>query len=135
MLNGEVRLNNKTLEAMFKAASSDNDEDMVKLALLYFLKTVLFGKDQKVHIGAQHVELLEDLETFNKYLWGRKCYETTLNSLQKDFKKMSQDYHTTSRKIVSGKKRKRLANNEKDCIRQYALHGFPYAFQVSASKV
>ncbi|KAK0599400.1 hypothetical protein LWI29_004931 [Acer saccharum] len=132
MLNGEVRLNNKTLEAMFKAASSDNDEDMVKLALLYFLETVLFGKDQKVHIGAQHVELLEDLETFNKYPWGRKCYETTLNSLQKDFKKMSQDYHTTSRKIVSGKKRKRLANNEKDCIRQYALHGFPYAFQIWA---
>ncbi|KAK0597658.1 hypothetical protein LWI29_027297 [Acer saccharum] len=132
MLNGEVRLNNRTLEAMFKAASSDNDEDMVKLALLYFLETVLFGKDQKVHIGAQHVELLEDLETFNKYPWGRKCYETTLNSLQKDFKKMSQDYHTTSRKIVSGKKRKCLANNEKDCIRQYALHGFPYAFQIWA---
>ncbi|TXG73095.1 hypothetical protein EZV62_001674 [Acer yangbiense] len=45
---------------------------------------------------------------------------------------MSQDYHTTSRKMVSGKKRKRLANNEKDCIRQYALHGFPYAFQIWA---
>ncbi|KAK3188332.1 hypothetical protein Dsin_027893 [Dipteronia sinensis] len=45
MLNGEVHYNNKTLEAIFKAASSDNDEDMVKLALLYFLETVLFGKD------------------------------------------------------------------------------------------
>ncbi|KAK0575335.1 hypothetical protein LWI29_037540 [Acer saccharum] len=89
MLNGEVRFNSKTFEAMFKAASSDNDEDMVKLALLYFLETVLFGKDQKVHIGAQHVELLEDLETFNKYIWGRKCYKTTLNSLQRDMKKMS----------------------------------------------
>ena len=81
MLNGEVRFNNKTLEVMFKAASSDNDEDMVKLALLYFVETVLFGKDQKVHIGAQHIELLEDLETFNKFPWGQKCYEITLNSL------------------------------------------------------
>ena len=135
MLNGEVRLNNKTLEAMFKAASSDNDEDMVKLALLYFLETVLFGKDQKVHIGAQHVELLEDLETFNKYPWGRKCYDTTLNSLQRDLRKMSEDYHTTSREIVSEKKRKSQANKEKDCIRQYVLHGFSYAFQVSACKV
>ncbi|KAK0578921.1 hypothetical protein LWI29_018413 [Acer saccharum] len=90
---------------MFKAASSDNDEDMVKLALLYFLETVLFGKDQKVHIGAHHVELLEDLETFNKYPWGRKCYETTLNSLKRDLRRMSQEYHTTSREIVSGKKK------------------------------
>ncbi|KAK2653500.1 hypothetical protein Ddye_013356 [Dipteronia dyeriana] len=69
MLNGEVRFNNKTLETIFKAASSDSDEDMVKLALLYFLETVLFGKDQKVFIGAHHVELLEDLDTFNKYPW------------------------------------------------------------------
>ena len=110
MLNGEVRLNNKTLEALFRAASSDNDEDMVKLALLYFVETVLFGKDQKVHIAAQHVDLLEDLDAFNKYPWGRKCYETTLNSLHRDLKKMSVDYHTTSRDMGSGKKRKRQAN-------------------------
>ena len=135
MLNGEVRFNNKTLEAMFKAASTDNDEDMVKLALLYFLETVLFGKDQKVHIGAHHVELLEDLETFNKYPWGRKCYATTLNSLRRNLKKMSQQYHTASTEIESGKKRKRQAKKEKDCIKQYPLNGFPYAFQVSASKV
>ncbi|KAK3188654.1 hypothetical protein Dsin_028215 [Dipteronia sinensis] len=132
MLNGEVRYNNKTLEAIFKAASSDSDEDMVKLALLYFLETILFGKDQKVYISALHVELLENLETFNKYPWGRKCYETTLNSLQRDLRRMSQEYHTTSKKMVSNKKRKRHDNKEKDGIRQYALHGFPYAFQIWA---
>ncbi|TXG57812.1 hypothetical protein EZV62_015641 [Acer yangbiense] len=104
----------------------------VKLALLHFLETVLFGMDQKVHIGAHHVELLEDLETFNKYPWGRKCYETTLNSLQRDLRRMSHEYHTTSREIVLGKKRKRQANKEKECIRQYLLHGFPYAFQIWA---
>ncbi|KAK3194119.1 hypothetical protein Dsin_025429 [Dipteronia sinensis] len=132
MLNGEVRYNNKTLEAIFKAASSDSDEDMVKLALLYFLETILFRKDQKVHISALQVELLENLETFNKYPWGRKCYETTLNSLQRDLRRMSQEYHTTSKKMVSNKKRKCHDNKEKDGIRQYALHGFPYAFQIWA---
>ncbi|KAK2654808.1 hypothetical protein Ddye_014664 [Dipteronia dyeriana] len=132
MLNGEVRFNNKTLEAIFKSAFSDSDEDMVKLALLYFLETVLFGKDQKVFIGAHHVELLEDLDTFNKYPWGRKCYKTTLNSLQRDLWKMAEDYHITSKKTVSGKKRKRQAKKENDGIRQYALHGVPYAFQIWA---
>ncbi|KAK2652259.1 hypothetical protein Ddye_012115 [Dipteronia dyeriana] len=129
MLNGEVWFNNKTLEPIFKSTSSDSDEDMVKLALLYFLETVLFGKDQKVFIGAHHVELLEYLDTFNKYPWGRKCYETTLNSLQRDLRKMAEDYHITSKKTVSGKKRKHQVKKENDCIRQYALHGFPYAFQ------
>ncbi|KAK3213280.1 hypothetical protein Dsin_017986 [Dipteronia sinensis] len=107
---------------------------MVKLALLYFLETVLFGKDQKVHISALHVELLKNLETFNKYPWGRKCYETTLNSLQRDLRKMSQEYHTTSKKMVSNKKRKRHDNKENDGIRQYVLHGFPYAFQTQVFK-
>ncbi|KAK2649831.1 hypothetical protein Ddye_017320 [Dipteronia dyeriana] len=134
MLNGEVQFNNKTLEAIFKSASSDSDEYMVNLALLYFLETVLFGKDQKVFIGAHHVELLEDLDTFNKYSWGRKCYETTLNSLQKDLRKMVEDYHITSKKTVSGKKRKRQAKKENDGIRQYAFHGFPYAFQTQVLK-
>ncbi|KAK2661768.1 hypothetical protein Ddye_000342 [Dipteronia dyeriana] len=122
MLNGEVRFNNKTLEAIFKAASSNSDEDMVKLALLYFLEIVLFGKDQN----------LEDLDTFNKYMWSRKCYEITLNSLQRDLRKMAQDYHITSKKTVSGKKMKRHVNKENDGIRQYVLHGFLYAFQIWA---
>ncbi|KAK0606159.1 hypothetical protein LWI29_034717 [Acer saccharum] len=47
---------------------------------------------------------------------------------------MSQEYHATSRKMVSGKKRKGQANKEKDGIRQYALHGFPYAFQTQVLK-
>ncbi|KAK2659305.1 hypothetical protein Ddye_005838 [Dipteronia dyeriana] len=102
---------------------------MVKLALLYFLETVLFGKDQKVFIGAHHVEQLEDLDTFKKYSWGQKCYETTLNSLLRDLRKMAQDYHTASKKTILGKKRKRQTNKEKDGIRQYVLHGFPNEFQ------
>ncbi|KAK3193112.1 hypothetical protein Dsin_024422 [Dipteronia sinensis] len=129
MLNGEVRYNNKTLEAIFKAAFLDNDEDMVKLALLYFLEMVLFGKDQKVHISALHVELLENLETFNKYPWGRKCYETTLNSLQRDLRKMSQEYHTTSKKMISNKKRKRQDKKENDGIRQMRCMGFLMHFR------
>ncbi|KAK3229045.1 hypothetical protein Dsin_000926 [Dipteronia sinensis] len=89
MLNDEVRCNNKTLETIFKAASSDSDEDMMKLALLYILEKM-------------------------------------------DLRKMSQECHTTSMKMVSNKKRKRQANKENDGIRQYALHGFPYAFQIWA---
>ncbi|KAK2653499.1 hypothetical protein Ddye_013355 [Dipteronia dyeriana] len=44
---------------------------------------------------------------------------------------MVKDYHITMKKTVFGKKRKRKANKENDGIRQYALHGFPYAFQIA----
>ena len=46
------------------------DEDMVKLALLYFLEHVLLGKEGKILIDMQWVGLVDCLEVFNKYPWG-----------------------------------------------------------------
>ncbi|KAK3188212.1 hypothetical protein Dsin_027773 [Dipteronia sinensis] len=60
MLNGEVRYNNKTLEAIFKAASSDSDKDMVKLALLYFLEKISSGV-QFLHLKMVYVFLADVL--------------------------------------------------------------------------
>ena len=89
--NGENKVCNDHLEKKFlsfgklkKQKNLDNpkDEDMVKLALLYFLKHVLLGKEGKNLIYMQWVGLFDCLEVFNKYPWGRICYEITLFWLQ-----------------------------------------------------
>ena len=43
---------------------------MIKLALLYFLEHVLFGKEWKILIDMEWVALVDNLEAFNKYPWG-----------------------------------------------------------------
>ena len=43
---------------------------MKKLALLYFLKHVLFEKERKNLINMEWVALVDNLEAFNKYPWG-----------------------------------------------------------------
>ena len=43
---------------------------MIKLALLYFLEHVLFGKEGKNLIDMEWVALVDNLEAFNKYPWG-----------------------------------------------------------------
>ena len=43
------------------------DEDVVKLALLYFLKHVLLVKEWKILIDMQWIGLVDCLEVFNKY--------------------------------------------------------------------
>ena len=71
---------------------SNFDEDIIKLILLYFVEHVLLGKKGKNLIDWQWVQLIDSLEQFNKYPWGRICYERTLFGLQKALDKRISKY-------------------------------------------
>ena len=59
---GEIKKNKKESE----------DEEVIKLAFLYFLEHVLFGKGGKNLIDMEWVALVDNLEAFNKYPLGRR---------------------------------------------------------------
>lgn len=127
MLHGIYGYNTKALEAIFLGAQTENDEDMVKLALLYFLEAVLLGKDHKNRISKEHVKLLDDMDAFNNFPWGRRSYDMTLSSMKKDFKKKATEYQNALKESQQkqGQKKKATA-----AAMYYSLCGFPYAFQV-----
>ncbi|KAK2661998.1 hypothetical protein Ddye_000572 [Dipteronia dyeriana] len=104
--NMDLHININDLEAASVKASIDNDKTIVKLALLYLLETVLLVTGKNPPLNSQHLLLVDDLEKFNKYLWGRVCFEMTMNSLK--------DALREKKPIV------------------YNLVGFPFAFQVWA---
>ena len=54
------------------------DEEILKLALLYFLEHVLLGKYGKNLIDLHWVQLVDSLEDFNKYPWERICFDNTV---------------------------------------------------------
>ncbi|KAK0589562.1 hypothetical protein LWI29_015856 [Acer saccharum] len=112
LLNRDMSLYNDNLESIFMEASSDNDLFMVKLALLYFLETVLLGREKKSPIEKEHILLVDDIEEFNKYPWGWDCFERTMKSLQEAV---------------------RVQKNHN--YKAYDLKGFAYAFQVWAYEV
>ena len=91
---------------------------MVKLALLYFLEHVLLWKEGKNLIDMQWVSLIDCLEVFNKYLWGRICYERTIYGLQQALENRVSKYQ--------GKKQQKVNIAHE----AYSLVGFPYVFQV-----
>ena len=117
IFNGSSKVSNKTLDATFRSASLDNDEDIVKLALLYFLEIVLLGKDPKNQIQMENIRKLDDMNAFNNFPWGRRSYDMTLRGMKKDFKKMAAN--------VGNRKKGHKAD-----ATFYSLSGFPYAFQV-----
>ncbi|KAF3446532.1 hypothetical protein FNV43_RR11712 [Rhamnella rubrinervis] len=65
------------------------DDDMVKLSLLYILECGLLGKESHFEVKMDHVRMVDDLLAFNGYPWGELAWEATLNSLQKALKKLN----------------------------------------------
>lgn len=101
VFHGNMDLKISDLETAFLEGSG-SDETMVKLAMLYFLESVLLGRDKRCSVhDKQHILLVDDFHQFQNYAWGRICYEMTIRSLKKAMP-----------------------------LSAYVLKGFPFAFQV-----
>ena len=54
--------------------NNNSDEDMVKLALILLLEMTLVSKDDGNAILYWALELVDDLDAFNKFLWKGHSY-------------------------------------------------------------
>ncbi|KAK9200532.1 hypothetical protein WN944_015730 [Citrus x changshan-huyou] len=98
----------------FSTAQSNDDTLMVKFVMLYFLESVLLGKEPKNKIDGLHIRLLDNFKEFNNYPWGRLSFEATMLSLK----------NTVTRRS------KRIGPLDPNIEEKYSLYGFPYVFQV-----
>ena len=87
---------------------------MVKFAMLYFLESVLLGKEPKNKIDDLHIHLLDNFKEFNNYPWGRSSFEATILSLKNTITRRS----------------KRIGSFDPNIEEKYSLYSFPFAFQV-----
>ncbi|KAF3455973.1 hypothetical protein FNV43_RR00616 [Rhamnella rubrinervis] len=99
-------LHNHDIVEVFSTATCENNDDMVKLALLYFLETVILSKEKPTLIPVECVDMLDDIEYFLAYPWGTLSYHATINSMRGCPGKRSNASHT------------------------YSITGFPIAFMV-----
>ena len=117
LLDGCTKFTNTTLGQIFEATKSKDDMKMVKFAMLYFLEVVLLGKEYRSSIIRDHILLIDNFEDFNKYPWGRVCFENTLESMKN---------------VIAIRQNRERANPdyvpEKEA---YSLHGCPFAVQVT----
>ncbi|OVA01168.1 protein of unknown function DUF1985 [Macleaya cordata] len=113
--------NHIDMHAMVGALDKCQDDvDRVKLALVYMLEYFLLGKNkQETYVNPIHLQIVDDLDLFNLYHWGRLVsFERTICSLRNALKEFRE----------GGKK----ATQEAKAVAHYALLGCPYAFQVWA---
>ncbi|KAL2506328.1 Uncharacterized protein Adt_21949 [Abeliophyllum distichum] len=105
--NGKTTVTPIELESTFDACTMM--EDKYKLGLVYILETMLRYKHHKTSIDLFCLDVVDNIEVFNAYPWGRRCFIDTLHA----FKRI----HT-----IKGSK-----TNQ-----NYDVYGFPLAVQVWA---
>ena len=113
-MGGNHEFTQKQLQKAFSTAHSNDDTLMVKFAMLYFLESVLLGKEPKNKIDDLHIRLLDNFKEFNNYPWGRLSFEATMLSL----------------KNIVTRRSKRIGSLDPNTEEKYSLYGFPFAFQV-----
>lgn len=56
----------------------DQTSDKLKLSLVLILKSVLRCHHKKTSIEVFHLEVVDEIDTFNNYLWGHRYFVDTL---------------------------------------------------------
>ena len=108
--NGNRRLKNSHIKhAFLNTTEFEEENDLLKLGLLYFLECGILGKDSEKFIDIEHLSMVDNLDYFNSYPWGITSYNMTIHSLHKAFRHRDGATNTSN---------------------TYSLSGFPLAFQV-----
>ncbi|CAL2259415.1 unnamed protein product [Prunus armeniaca] len=107
-----------------------NDDDALKLGMVYFAIFVLLGTEKHVLIDMRYLKLAEDLEEFDKYPWGAVSYAMTNASL---LRAVSADYQRV--KVPQNRKKPnksgKRAQTRMECgrPREYIIRGFGFTVQ------
>ncbi|KAA0051388.1 Ulp1-like peptidase [Cucumis melo var. makuwa] len=102
------------LEDIFLEYEGD-DDDIVKLALVYFIEISLLGKDRRTKVDIGFFKIADDWNSFNNYDWGRIVFVRTLSALKRALDKQ----------YAKGKKKSTQT-------KKYTINEFPHALQVWA---
>ncbi|KAI5341889.1 hypothetical protein L3X38_009764 [Prunus dulcis] len=115
------------------------EDDIYKLALVYFAELVVLGRDKHLNINLNYLTLVEDLDAFNRYPWGSVSFDKTQDSLfsaptkyvksienEEGRGKGKSKVTGTSRRNEKGKKDKHGEAQRSG----WSFKGFTYAFQI-----
>ncbi|KAI5354936.1 hypothetical protein L3X38_007831 [Prunus dulcis] len=115
------------------------EDDIYKLALVYFAELVVLGRDKHLNINLNYLTLVEDLDALNRYPWGSVSFDKTQDSLFSAPTKYVKSFENeegrgkgkskvtgTSRRNEKGKKDK----HGEAQMSGWSFKGFTYAFQI-----
>ncbi|TYK28604.1 hypothetical protein E5676_scaffold2030G00160 [Cucumis melo var. makuwa] len=68
---------------MFNISTAGTDDDLIKMAKLYFLESFLIPKQECLSIDWDHIIMVDDDEVFDGYPWGRVSFELLVDFMNR----------------------------------------------------
>ncbi|CAL2247477.1 unnamed protein product [Prunus armeniaca] len=113
------------------------EDDIYKLALVYFAELVVLGRDKHLNINLNYLTLVEDLDAVNRYPWGSVSFEKTqdnlFSTLTKYVKSFEEGRGKGKSKVTGTSRRNEKGKKDKHGEVQrggWSFKGFMYAFQI-----
>ncbi|KAI5334192.1 hypothetical protein L3X38_024325 [Prunus dulcis] len=115
------------------------EDDIYKLALVYFAELVVLGRDKHLNINLNYLTLVEDLDAFNRYPWGSVSFDKTQDSLFSAPTKYVKSFENEEgrgkgkSKVTGTSQRNEKGKKDKHGEEQrggWSFKGFTYAFQI-----
>ncbi|XP_020423095.1 uncharacterized protein LOC109950029 [Prunus persica] len=145
--NDEIRLQKRyfidegiTCNALEEAfLRCTQEDDIYKLALVYFVELVVLGRDKHLNINLNYLTLVEDLDAFNRYPWGSVSFDKTQDSLFSAPTKYVKSFENEEgrgkgkSKVTGTSRRNEKGKKDKHGEAQrggWSFKGFTYAFQI-----
>ena len=118
------------------------EDDIYKLALVYFAELVVLGRDKHLNININYLTLVEDLDAFNRYPWGSVSFDKTQDSLFSAPTKYVKSFENEEgrgkgKSKVTGTSRRNEKGKKDGEVQRggWSFKGFTYAFQVHGNNV
>ncbi|XP_038713466.1 uncharacterized protein LOC120007340 [Tripterygium wilfordii] len=112
---GNKSIGRNKLDEVFMSCDPEpgKEEDVLKLALVYFLESVLLPRERSRNIDIQWLQLVDNVNVFNKYPWGSVSYARTAKSLASVMVGRAENFKKRSTKME-----------------KYSIYGFPLVLQI-----
>ncbi|XP_047342771.1 uncharacterized protein LOC124946245 [Impatiens glandulifera] len=108
----------KVTEVQSVFLNCSKKEDAWKLGLINLIYQCLFGSDNRKRVCLKIFSMVEDMEMFLQFPWGKVSFNSTLKGIDKDMKHLRQLY-VEKKETCKG-----------NCDVAYTISGFAIAFQV-----
>ncbi|CAL2247232.1 unnamed protein product [Prunus armeniaca] len=115
------------------------EDDVYKLALVYFAELVVLGRDKHLNINLNYLTLVEDLDAFNRFPWGSVSFDKTQDSLFSAPTKYVKSFENEEGRGKGKSKVTGTSRRNEKCKKDnhgevqrggWSFKGFTYAFQI-----
>lgn len=82
-LNDSTTMKGFELDRLFPSLQFENDQDVVKMTIFYFIKLAMMGRERKQQMDMSLLSVIDEWDRFRNKNWSKMIFDKTIKGLNK----------------------------------------------------